>query len=174
MSPLREAPLRQIEAADDDGQHVVEVVRDAAGELADRLHLLGLAQRLFGVRPPLHFRGEFARALEYAIVQRLRERAQFLFGMIALAFALAQVVGSARQREADGVDLAHRKLARNDRLSLPEGRCLGGQGLHRAGHAIADRISEQHREHGQQQSDRSRVSTARDTGSRARPDPERW
>ena len=35
--------------ADDAGQHVVEVVRDAAGELADRLHLLRLAQRLFGL-----------------------------------------------------------------------------------------------------------------------------
>ena len=32
--------------ADDDGEDVVEVVGDAAGQLADRLHLLGLAQLL--------------------------------------------------------------------------------------------------------------------------------
>ena len=166
---LGEAPRREIEAADDNGEHVVEVVRDAAGQLTDRFHLAGLAQRLLGVRPPLHFRGEFARALEYAILQRLRERAQFLFGMIALAFALAQLVGCVREREADRVDLAHRELARNDRPALPEGRCLGGQGLHRAGHAIADRISEQHGKHGQQQSDRSecpqRAIQARARGS---------
>ena len=30
-------------------QQVVEIVRDAAGELADRLHLLRLAQRLLGL-----------------------------------------------------------------------------------------------------------------------------
>jgi hypothetical protein len=35
---------QQVEVADDDCQQVVEVVRKAAGKLADRLHLLGLAQ----------------------------------------------------------------------------------------------------------------------------------
>ena len=34
----------QVGEADDGGQHVVEVVRDAAGELADRLHLLALRE----------------------------------------------------------------------------------------------------------------------------------
>ena len=38
----------EIEAADDDREHVVEIVRDAAGELADRLHLLDLAELGFG------------------------------------------------------------------------------------------------------------------------------
>ena len=33
--------------AEDRGEHVVEVVRDAAGELADRLHLLGLGELPF-------------------------------------------------------------------------------------------------------------------------------
>ena len=36
--------------AEDAGQQVVEVVGDAAGELADGLHLLGLAQRLLRLR----------------------------------------------------------------------------------------------------------------------------
>ena len=37
---------QQVEIADDDGEQVVEVVRQAAGELPDRLHLLALAQLL--------------------------------------------------------------------------------------------------------------------------------
>ena len=39
-------PLQQFQIAGDHRQQVVEVVRDAAGQLADRLHLLGLAQLL--------------------------------------------------------------------------------------------------------------------------------
>ena len=38
----------EIEAADDDREHIVEIVGDAAGELADRLHLLDLAQLRLG------------------------------------------------------------------------------------------------------------------------------
>ena len=39
--------LHQLDAADDDAQHVVEVVRDPAGELTDGLHLLRLPQLTF-------------------------------------------------------------------------------------------------------------------------------
>ena len=46
---LRDPRLQQLQAAGDAGQQVVEVVRQAAGELADRLHLLRLAQRLLGL-----------------------------------------------------------------------------------------------------------------------------
>ena len=49
----------RFEVADDDGEQVVEVVRDAAGELADRLHLLRLPQLLLD-RAAL---GEVARDL---------------------------------------------------------------------------------------------------------------
>ena len=38
-----------VEAADDAGQHVVEVVGDAAGQLAHGLHLLALPQLLLGL-----------------------------------------------------------------------------------------------------------------------------
>ena len=41
-----DAVRQQLDHAEDDGQDVVEVVSDAAGELADRLHLLRLAQLL--------------------------------------------------------------------------------------------------------------------------------
>jgi hypothetical protein len=44
----RHAPARQADAAGDDRQHVVEVVRDAARQLADRLHLLHLPHLLLG------------------------------------------------------------------------------------------------------------------------------
>ncbi len=43
-APLRQPRLHQVEAAEHAGQHIVEVVRDAAGELAHRIHLLRLGQ----------------------------------------------------------------------------------------------------------------------------------
>ena len=51
-----------IDVAEDDGEQVVEVVRDAAGQLADRLHLLRLAQRLLGRLAPASPRCCDARA----------------------------------------------------------------------------------------------------------------
>ena len=44
----RQLALHQVHGADDDRQHVVEVMRDAAGQLADRLHLLHLADLRLG------------------------------------------------------------------------------------------------------------------------------
>jgi hypothetical protein len=52
--PGGHAAAHEVERADDGGEQVVEVVRDAAGELADGLEFLGLAERrirLFRVRP---------------------------------------------------------------------------------------------------------------------------
>src|SRR5205814_10306410 len=46
---------QQIGAAADDGQQVVEVVRDARGELTDRLHLLRAPQLRLGLQQ-LEFR----------------------------------------------------------------------------------------------------------------------
>ena len=43
------AAAQEIGRRTDDGQEVVEVVRDAAGQLADGLHLLGLAQRFLAL-----------------------------------------------------------------------------------------------------------------------------
>ena len=43
---IGELHLQQLVVAGDDGEQVVEVVGDAAGELPDRLHALRLAQRL--------------------------------------------------------------------------------------------------------------------------------
>ena len=52
-----------VEAAQDDGQQIVEVVRDAAGELADGLHLLRLAQQFLGLAAGLVLGFQLARAL---------------------------------------------------------------------------------------------------------------
>ncbi len=41
---LRDAALRHFHTAADGLQHIVEIMRDAAGELADRLHFLRLPQ----------------------------------------------------------------------------------------------------------------------------------
>jgi hypothetical protein len=52
--------LHQVEAADDPGEHVVEVMGDAAGELAHRFHFLRMAQGIFG-----------ALAFEHLVLQAL-------------------------------------------------------------------------------------------------------
>ncbi len=54
----REPSLGEIDAADDDGEHIVEVMREAAGQLADRLHLLRLPQLLGEMLALRRFRGE--------------------------------------------------------------------------------------------------------------------
>src|SRR4028119_341449 len=46
--PLPDARVQQFQAAGDAGEEVVEVVRETAGELAHRLHLLALAQAFLG------------------------------------------------------------------------------------------------------------------------------
>src|SRR5262249_12534579 len=43
------AAAQEIGGGTDDGQEIVEIVRDAAGELADRFHLLGLAQHFLAL-----------------------------------------------------------------------------------------------------------------------------
>ena len=50
VGPLRQAALQEFDVADDDGEQVVEIVGDAAGELANGLHLLGLPQSLLGLQ----------------------------------------------------------------------------------------------------------------------------
>ncbi len=43
--------LGDFEIADDDGQQIVEVMGDTAGEMADRFHLLRMAQHVLGFAP---------------------------------------------------------------------------------------------------------------------------
>ncbi len=57
------APAQEVGGRADDGEQIVEVVRDTAGELADRLHLLRLPQR-------------FLAAAALGDVDQLRHRAR--------------------------------------------------------------------------------------------------
>ncbi len=84
---LVDAGLHQVERADDAGEQVVEVVGDAPGELAHRLHLLRLAQRLLDPGPLLHLGGqariglgERRRALGHLRFQHLAVPRQGLAG----------------------------------------------------------------------------------------------
>ena len=59
---LADTAAQEIERADHNGQHVVEIMRDTAGELADRLHLLCLPQRLVRLL-------QLARALDHTLLE---------------------------------------------------------------------------------------------------------
>ncbi len=89
--------LGQVEPADDAGEHIVEVVGDAAGELADRFHLLRLAQRGLGLFAGGHFLEQTfvdlrqrLGALLDAALQRLVEFAQGPLGLAPLADVLGK------------------------------------------------------------------------------------
>ena len=47
VTALRNADLHQLQRPGDSGQQIIEVVREPARKLADRLHLLGLPQSVF-------------------------------------------------------------------------------------------------------------------------------
>src|SRR5207247_1886122 len=57
----------QLGVREDDGEQIVEVVSDAAGELADRLHLLGLAQLLLERAPLRHVLRDRLEAVDRAV-----------------------------------------------------------------------------------------------------------
>jgi hypothetical protein len=63
------AALHEVQAADDHGQKVVEVVRDAAGELADRLHLLRLPEQRLRFQALCAFGLQVRSAFEHPLLQ---------------------------------------------------------------------------------------------------------
>src|SRR5205085_9982211 len=67
----------QVDRGADDGEEVVEIVGDAAGQLPDRLHLLRLPERLLGAE-------KLAAALDDLLLQRILEPAQRFLGALAL------------------------------------------------------------------------------------------
>jgi hypothetical protein len=66
-------PQRQLQIAEDDGQEIVEIVRDAAGQLSERFHFLRLTQACFGRLPPFAFRMELTRRFHREHDQRYEE-----------------------------------------------------------------------------------------------------
>jgi hypothetical protein len=76
------ALLDELEPAHDGGQHVVEIVRDAAGETAQRLHFLALRQRRHRRLAPLHFDVQRGRGF----LQRAGALGHLMFQLGAIGF----------------------------------------------------------------------------------------
>ena len=71
---LRDPMLRPVERADDPLEKIVEIVRQATGELADRFHLLGLAQLLFEILAIGDVAGRHREAAPLSELRRYRSR----------------------------------------------------------------------------------------------------
>ncbi len=116
----RLASTDRIQATNDDRKKIVEVVGDAAGELADGLHFLGLAKRLFRLPTLGHL---FSNAIFKMQIQLL----QLSFRGLSLGNLLAQfllrlaerVLGGFARRDVDGCsDRANATLAVEQALAL--------------------------------------------------------
>ena len=121
VSPRSQPPLQQPQAADDDGEHVVEVVGDAAGQLADGLdllHLANLALRLFTIAnfglEVLIGRYQLTRAFVHTLLECRVDLAQPSFGGIAHGVVAQRQHGS----NVGAVRCGHRPRA-------PDGEHLG-------------------------------------------------
>ena len=93
---LRQQALQRLRAAADRGQQIVEVVRDAAGELADGFHLLRLAQRLLGAHA-------FGDLVGDTLLQRFIEQSQAVLRLPAGAIQ-ARIVDTDRGLRGDSAD----------------------------------------------------------------------
>ena len=115
---VRHALAQQIEIAHHGHQQIVEVMRDAAGELADGLHLLRLAQLLLRLLAGGDFLHQIGRALFDALLEgrrQFRQRGalgrQLRQQVLALDFgglARGDVGADADQRVDAAVRPAHR------------------------------------------------------------------
>ena len=111
---LRDLVEHQVAVAENRGQQVVEVVRDAAGELADRLHLLRLAQLLFEPAPL----GDVARVDDDAADRRIVEAVDadaFHDSPRAVRVMEPHLCDDRRARVAERLDQPRRRPARDRR-----------------------------------------------------------
>ncbi|KWV85935.1 hypothetical protein PFLmoz3_04458 [Pseudomonas fluorescens] len=125
--------LHQVEAADDAGEHVVEVMGDTAGELADRFHLLRMAQGIFGTLALEHLVlqalvgfGQRLGALGHAFFKVLVEVAQGFFG--ELAFGLV---------DHEDVETIHRAVTAKPRQVLHQRMAGAAVAMRRHRHEAA-------------------------------------
>jgi hypothetical protein len=109
-------PPEQVDRAADHGEQIVEIMRHAAGQLADRLHLLRLSERILR-------RFALAGALLHALLQLVGQPAERILGI-----ALGGDVGVGPE-PADHLagSIAHRLNARQEG---PEGPVRGAQREH--------------------------------------------
>ena len=95
-APLANSQAHEVEAARDPGEQVVEIVGQAAGELADRFHLLRLAQGLF--RAPQFFGAFFDPLLQGSgQVPQVRQGAVALVGQGPAGVHVQQHAGKAQR-----------------------------------------------------------------------------
>ena len=132
---LDHAAFGDADIADDDGQQVVEVVRDAAGQLADRLHLLRLPQRLLGAFAPLAFVVELARTPHGQEYQR-QQNDRGGDAEVKMRRHRAQPVGDDRVglHAVGHVEIRVTELAEGDAALRAVDRIVGGDGA-AVGHA---------------------------------------
>src|SRR6185312_9923535 len=106
---VAELAFEQLEIAGNHGQHIVEVVRDAAGELTDRFHLLRLAERVLDATP-LGGLAQEADAADHLAAAAVKRREEAV--IIAVAAALGDGVALVVERGLAAVErAAHRRLA---------------------------------------------------------------
>ena len=109
---LAQPRLHELQAAGYAGQEVVEVVRQPAGELADCLHLLALAQRLLGCHELTRAFFDAALQLRGKVPQRPLAFAYFLEAAAGVVLAAART--QRRSREADERRRMERPLEEGD------------------------------------------------------------
>src|SRR3712207_2296859 len=90
---LGQAALEEFNVAHDDGEQVVEVVSDAAGELTDGLHLLGLPESLLGLQALGNFLGNAVLEGRVQALELLGGLLGLLAGKKQFALVLAPVGG---------------------------------------------------------------------------------
>ncbi len=128
---MAQAAAKQLQVAADNLQHVVEVVRDPAGELANRLEPLGLRQGRFDGTPLGLALGQLARALTHQFLQPLTVLLEFHLAALLLGHLAAL-----------DEDSRYLTIALDDRLvnEIDEDFFLtqAGLSLHERPHTLAD------------------------------------
>ncbi len=129
--PARQPSRNQFQAAAHHRQHVVEVVRDAAGELANRLQPLQVAQLGFGLLAPFHL-GDQAHVGCTQLACTLRHpRLKRPVEIFQALRSVAQFLRYLRQRAAELGDFIDRHIRRLDDQTFADLLGRGRDGFHR-------------------------------------------
>ena len=104
---LAEPPFGEVQAAENHGQHIVEVVGDASGQLPHGFHLLGLAQLLFG----FHAFGDFVGLIMDQLVNQAAKTHYMSGGKLNVPMVLRTTMGAGRRSAAQHSQSLHAWLS---------------------------------------------------------------